>query len=882
MSDVASSLNININVDKDNAINAFQSIETGVQSCTENSTEALKKMSESEQEAEKGAEGFGSKIAEWGAQAAEWLVIEKGAELLGEFKDKLLEMPAAFVEALAQGGEFNAQMSAFNSVAAAAGQSGDAFVAGVQKMSGGAIGVAEAMKLAGGAIQHNMGSETLDVTIEYAKHWAELTGQSVNSVADTMVTAMERGRLGVFNTMGIIVEKGDTVADVFQKMQDKMSAFGDEAPNVGESVKSISNSIEEFTLKSEAAAQSAPTLSGAFKDLATDAFDFVKGLDYTVITGFFETGAQSAKAFIAEFLPDIKSIGAAVASEFSGMTGSSKGFFSGLSDAFFGVVESIESGANASIDVLQTITSGVGTVTSLITGLGADIGELVGSIPGVVKTGLGKILLDIENWGSDMAKDHPMIAKLIGFDQGAVDEARQYGAQLIAEGTKDLEDVSKAADSTKTTVGAVFNDAVDEMESWKFSVSDLEEKHLALNNTISNINYTPVVEKATTAAAQIGDAMKKALSPSDLGYDPLGVMADDLDDLKQKIAGIDFSKLGHENNLKAFESDAKDATRALDEMVRSEDEAFKAEQKSNLIDFEASVKGLQNAKDLIEQFKAQETDAANQHTDAEKKMKEATTDRINSAKEKFQEEQKAADEYYKREQEDAATAFKRETDDKESAAKQQEQQQLESLKRVQEMQLQAFEATHKKDANYDVELTAFRNFQATQTDTVKQQIAEQDTLRKRSEEDAATAFKRNQADAREQMHQTANTAGEIGDALGNVSGKFASNIRDLPATLSQSFNSIKSIAEDLDKTLAQDPMESASDRASKLKDILDKETSAQDRLITALEKLSDSNKDAKLKMSFEWLNKATDAVVLAIMDGIKVKVDHEDASTQGI
>ncbi len=859
MSDVAGAFKVLIEAQPDQAVDAFQKI-----------LDAANKSKD-------GVTGWSDVVTglNQGWELAS-KVVGGAADAIVTIGEKAFEAAKSVGEFIAAGGEYSEQKTQLDNLAASYGQSGDQIVRMIQKISDNTLSMGDTMRVASKTLASGMSGPEMETALTYAKKWSESTGQEFDSVAESITNAMAKGKFAALKEMGIIVNKGDEVSSIVEKMREGLSRFGDSGQNINDSFESLKNTWDEFLLKIGKALNDIPALGQLFGELADGALKFVQEFDPSAITEWGEVAVQTVEAFAKAFVGTMPDVGKTIADMFSGSHTTAKEFFTSVTDMLFDVYKSFAETWNKIIETFQGLNFGnwattlFSDVTTLFGQIAEATAQLVGMLVKQVTDGVSSALGVIEA----LAINNPNLAEFIGIDTTQIEAAR-----------KNLEEFANAAESagnnaadffkgTQEAVAGMFDNANQKADGWKINLSDIDKMHGQINESISNITYDPVVKKAADAMPEIKRQMEAAMK----------VLTTDIS-VDFDLSKLDFSKLQSAVTSGGFSSALKELQRDYKDLGTAAEDSFKAQQQALLKAFEEATSNEKNQKQLVEQFKAGQKEELEEFKKKQQGFSDAFKERIDKEKAGFKEREEAAAKAYKREQEDAKAAFEAAADMKKTDLKRQLEDEGDAFKRRQEWDLAAFKEATKNAANKEQLL---KNFEMQQEEAAKRyKRQEEDRLRdyEAGIKQQTVAFNRQQEDAKDALDRTGSAAGTVGEKLANAAAAFKDKLSDLPATLQDSFKAVESLGKEYLDALKEDPYTSASSRAMETKKLLDQQVEAQERLVKAMEKLADPanlKKEIKVNITVDGKDDAVGALAKEVLNRAMTDAEVEDTIVAGV
>lgn len=435
-------------------------------------------------------------------------------------------LSGSFFKLAAQGGEFAESFGRASDVALAYGQDLTSIEAAIDKFGDGALNAAERMTLASKSIKSGLTGPDMDLVLEYSHKIAETTGQDFEAAASKIFKAFESGKFDSLQKgFGIVVEKGDSAADIMGKLADKSAALGEDVFNSADNIKAMSTDIKDWVTYIGDAINSNEAWQRVLTAM-TDAVDeFVKNFDYQTVGTFFGNIVHAGEVMYNALVQTFSGTLSYIRDTFKaiGTQAGSQEVFTGLVDAALatskGVVKSFQSMANMILPVAGSITGGI------ITGFGTFFRFVEGGAISAASSFAGyfqNAVITVTQMMNDLANSNAGVALGLNTDelsaaidrmqQGAVDlNVKLYGAKVEFQ-KKGTSGIGEAIEEAGQKVAAFskqikfdfadrFTTIADEVKKnmGKFELPPLEPvKQMDLN-------------KARQAAAAIAQAKEDAL-----------------------------------------------------------------------------------------------------------------------------------------------------------------------------------------------------------------------------------------------------------------------------------------------------------------------------------------------------------------------------------
>lgn len=168
--------------------------------------------------------------------AKEWMTpLNQAWELSAKLWGKISDAASAAIGVIADGGQFNETATAFEALSRRTQLGGDEMVRTLQEVTGGVMGIEEAMNVASQAMNRGFSSASLGAMSTFAKRLEEATGDSMEATIDQIERAITTGqRLERLEMFGLHITKGMEASEVIKELEAATKRFGAGAFNFGD------------------------------------------------------------------------------------------------------------------------------------------------------------------------------------------------------------------------------------------------------------------------------------------------------------------------------------------------------------------------------------------------------------------------------------------------------------------------------------------------------------------------------------------------------------------------------------------------------------------------------------------------------------------------
>jgi len=436
--------------------------------------------------------------------------LNQGLELVGKGLDFVKSAAGLAFDAIksgvglaADGGNFSELTRQFNNVAGSFKVDGQAIIDDLNSVTDNILTMPEATKLAAKAITAGLTGDQISTAFEFIKRRTEATGEDFGALSETVFKALQTGKTSVLGSLGLVVEKGDTAAVIFDKMSEATKRYGDAGFNAGDSMATLANQQTSLTTALGVAINEVPLFQKGLQSMADAAVDLVKWFDPRPVTEFFDvfgTMAFDAAKSVLQTVPFFGDAFDAIAGLMGG-TGSTMGDVTlKVSGYLFDILRTVGTISNGVLDILDQmgiVTLAEFTMSAIIEVLrvgGGVIGETVGAISASVLDGFGEIISGV----AAFARANPVLADSIGLDPDKLTQMdigfKKASASVVGLTDSFLTGIDKAADFGQK-ITAELSQAT---KTTRFDTSAIDDYEADLKKKIDGIDLTKNWQNALT------------------------------------------------------------------------------------------------------------------------------------------------------------------------------------------------------------------------------------------------------------------------------------------------------------------------------------------------------------------------------------------------
>lgn len=381
------------------------------------------------------------------------------------------------VELARIGGAFDEQRNQFENLAQSLEVSGQRIIDTVQEISSNTLTELGAVGIATKALAVGLRGPELETTLAFVKKWSEATGDSFESAAERITTAIGTGRYSVLKQMGLVIEKGASLQQVTDAISTALKRFGDTGFNTADKLDSLNVAQEDFVRKIGQGINQSKEFQSVLGAVADAVFKFVKGFDSAAITSFIDTlvkGTKFAGTAVLNQVPAIKDGINTLITDTKKSVASATTF---IVDSAYGTAKEIAKAINYIIDAMQAVNMG-----NIISDIASSLGRLSsGAIFMVTKTMatitdllVGGVQGVLDTLASAI-REFPSVADALGVD-----------AKEIQDLSSNLDNVKNNVDRALGGVGGFaegFGDRIrnglenfnETAEKYKISIEDIDK-----------------------------------------------------------------------------------------------------------------------------------------------------------------------------------------------------------------------------------------------------------------------------------------------------------------------------------------------------------------------------------------------------------------------
>lgn len=845
-----------------------------------NLSDTLLKIEENTAKTATSLANFGDKSEDAGDKTASFWEkltgLNAGLEILGKAKDYFFEAAGALGEFVSAGGEFHELKTSFEGLASSMGQDGDKIVSKIKDITDNTVSLEEAMKLGASAIRAGFGEEQQDLIFTFAKRLSEQGAGDFGSLSESIMTAMKTGRTAILETYGIAIEQGETVAQTFAKVKDRLGDMPAAGFNAKDAFTSLSISWKDFRKEFGDALNNVPSFGEALSSLAKNARDFVKEIDYKKVTEWVETGVQAVKGFAEEFGLSFEFISEWIAKPFE--SSDPKEFFTEVVREIGMVGETVVSTWNGIIELFQTLNTGnwFGSIMDGLTQLSSwvvgTVADLMTEIGKQVLDGMDAVITGIEG----VALSFPNLAEKIGLTPEVFDSWKTLKDTAVSN----LDGIQAGANSFAESMSGfgeqVFGNMNSNLEGLKGRTGDFTDMAEAAAKKIEDFEYKPSEKKVSKSFEEAGKKAGESFGKG-LGSLQSAEFDSSIKKLLEPLTDFSGSKEAFEKQVreieKSFQSlkeeSLKNRKEELEEAVKVAEQAYgsKSDQVKKLKELQKDE--LDSAREYwtkaTDAFKENLTDQKDQfkgHIDDEKKLREDALDHMK----KLQEDER--EELEKTLKAEKANFEERQTNEERD------------FKRRQEMQRQQLDAQLKGKPEYEQALAQLKQFQEDERFAFEQGQKRKKMAFDEEVEDRKRSLKEQQTATVDAFRSSGEAVDGLRDktksAAAQMAEAFRTNMKELPQTLSDSFRSVNELSKEYLQVLEEDPFSNSFDRKIETRKLLDEQRDIQERLVKSLERLAEkSGKKAEVSVTVDGVDNAIKELLKKLLEEAFIQAETE-------
>ncbi len=381
------------------------------------------------------------------------------------------------VELARIGGAFDEQRNQFENLAKSFNISGQQIIDTVQDISSNTVTELEAVKIATKAVAVGLQGPDLQNALTYAKKWSEATGESFESAAERITTALGTGRFGVLRQMGLIVEKGATTEQVLKSISAGLQRFGDTGFNTADKLDSLNVAQEDFTRKIGQGINQSKEFQSVLGTVADAVFNLVKGFNPAPVTVFVDLLVKGAKSIGNAFLTAFPSVNKALEVLFTDTKGAVTDLTKFMIDASFGTVRQISSAINTVIDLVQGLNIG-NVFSKAAQSIALIVGTLIEGIVKSVSFVIDYVLKGLDNLALGLAatvRKFPNIADALGIDPDEVEGLADSFNSIRTSLTGGLDGIGNLAFDAGKNIALALDDFNKSADKYKISLDAIDK-----------------------------------------------------------------------------------------------------------------------------------------------------------------------------------------------------------------------------------------------------------------------------------------------------------------------------------------------------------------------------------------------------------------------
>jgi len=603
------------------------------------------------------------------------------------------------LELAADGGTYNEIRRQFNNVADSFGRDGSAILKTLDDITNSTLSMPAAAGIAGKGIAAGLSEGQIESAFTFIKRRTELTGESFESMADTVFRALQSGRTSVLGSMGIAVEKGDDLETVMRKITDATKSYGDAGYNLADDLDLMGQAQERFALAIGSSIAETGFIQDAIQALAGAVSDFIDWFDPRPLTVFFDIFGQmviDAVSGFAKVIPGLSDVFDYI-KNLTSVTGDNFGVFVlGVSESLFSIVRTVATVTNEILNILDQmgiitfVEFVVSTVVETLRVGGGFITEAIGAIISTTIEGFSEIISLIAEW----ARANPTLADSFGLDPMALTDM-EMGFKKAARGVGDMTEafqkgIEKAADFGQS-INAELSQA---LKTQRFDVTAIDQYENEMKSRISKIDFSKSWGEALSTGQKAQTELNQqtaytAKMSADLAKDTEKSMKE-AEKAQKELAKeqqraekekLDLEKESIKERQRLFKEQMDAEKEALKErqaiakeQMDAEKEKLKLEYEKIKEDLAARKEAIKEAQELTrERFEA-EKEALKERQEKYKEQFDSEKDALKDRQEKFREQMDAEKDALKDRQE----KFREQMDAEKEALKERQEKEREN------------------------------------------------------------------------------------------------------------------------------------------------------------------------------------------------------------
>jgi hypothetical protein len=390
---------------------------------------------------------------------------------------KGVELARIGVELARIGGAFDEQRNQFENLANSYRLNGQQISDTGQNISSNTVTELEAVKIATKAVAVGLQGPDLQNALTYAKKWSEATGESFESAAERITTALGAGRFGVLRQMGLIVEKGATTEQVLKSISAGLQHFGDTGFNAADKLDSLNVAQEDFTRKIGQGINQSKEFQSVLGTMADALFNLVKGFNPAPVTVFIDLLVGGAKKIGSAFLTAFPSVNEALDVLFNDTKQSVTDLTKFMIDASFGTVRQIASAINTVVDLVRGLNIG-NVFSKAAQSIALIVGTLIEGIAKSVSFVIDYTLKGFDNLVLGLAatiRKFPNIADALGIDAAEVEGLADSFNKIRAGITGGLDGIGNLAFDAGKNIALALDGFNSSADKYKISLDAIDK-----------------------------------------------------------------------------------------------------------------------------------------------------------------------------------------------------------------------------------------------------------------------------------------------------------------------------------------------------------------------------------------------------------------------
>ena len=404
-------------------------------------------------------------------------LLSKGFGLVKDAAGFAFDTIGKGVELARIGGAFDEQRNQFENLANSYKLNGQQIIDTVQDISSNTVTELEAVKIATKAVAVGLQGPDLQNALAYAKKWSEATGESFESAAERITTALGTGRFGVLRQMGLIVEKGATTEQVLKSISAGLQRFGETGFNAADKLDSLNVAQEDFTRKIGQGINQSKEFQSVLGTVADAVFNLVKGFIPAPVTVFVDLLVKGAKSIGSAFLTAFPSVNKALEALFTDTKSAVANLTRFMIDASFGTVRQISSAINTVVDLVQGLNIG-NIFSKAAQSIALIVGTLIEGIAKSVSFVINYVLKGFDNLALGLAatiRKFPNIADALGIDPDEVEGLADSFNSIRTSLTGGLDGIGNLAFDAGKNIAFALNDFNKSADKYKISLDAIDK-----------------------------------------------------------------------------------------------------------------------------------------------------------------------------------------------------------------------------------------------------------------------------------------------------------------------------------------------------------------------------------------------------------------------